>query len=311
MTRRRLDALLLLDKPRGITSNAALQRAKRLFRAEKAGHAGTLDPLASGLLPVLFGEATKFSACLLESEKEYEAQVRLGVSTATGDAEGEVLERRKVALDPARLEQALAQFRGAIDQVPPMYSALKHRGRPLYELARQGIEIERAPRRVVISALELLARDGDRLGLRLRCSKGTYVRALAIDLGVALGTVAHLAELRRVAAGGFRVCDAITLEALETLDEAERDRHLLPVPALLAGLPRVTLEAVAAQRFAHGQKVAAPGAAAGRCQVWNPSDGLLGLGEVVASGELRPLRVLADAAQAAAHASASRKNLVG
>lgn len=311
MTRRRLDALLLLDKPSGITSNAALQRAKRLFRAQKAGHAGTLDPLASGLLPVLFGEATKFAACLLDSEKEYAAQVRLGIGTATGDAEGEVLERREVAIDPARLERALAQFRGAIDQVPPMYSALKHRGRPLYELARQGTVIERAPRRVVISALELLARDGDRLGLRVRCSKGTYVRALAIDLGLALGTVAHLAELRRVAAGGFRVSDAVTLEALETLDEAERDRRLLPVPALLAGLPRMTLDAVAAQRFALGQKVAAPGAPAGRCQVWHAGDDLLGLGEVDESGELRPSRLLADAAQAAAQASASRKNLVG
>ncbi len=311
MIRRRLDALLLLDKPRGISSNAALQRAKRLYRAEKAGHAGTLDPLASGLLPVLFGEATKFSACLLDSEKEYEAQVRLGIATATGDAEGEVLERRDVAADAAQLEQALARFRGAIDQVPPMYSALKHRGRPLYELARQGAEIERAPRRVVISALELLARDGDRLDLRVRCSKGTYVRSLAIDLGVALGTVAHLSALRRTAAGGFRVADAVTLDALEALDEAGRDRRLLPLAAPLEGLPRVVLDAVAAQRFAHGRTVAAGGAAAGRCQVWDPRDRLLGLGDIDAAGELRPLRLLAHAAQAPANASAGGKNLVG
>lgn len=310
MIRRRLDALLLLDKPRGITSNAALQWAKRLYRAEKAGHTGTLDPLASGLLPVLFGEATKFSACLLDSEKEYEAQVRLGISTATGDAEGEVLERRDIAIDAARLQQALAQFRGAIDQIPPMYSALKHQGRPLYELARLGTEVERAPRRVVISALELLARDGDRLELRVRCSKGTYVRALAGDLGVALGTVAHLAALRRIAAGGFRVADAVTLDALEAFDEAGRDRCLLPLAALLDALPRVVLDAVAAQRFGHGQTVASGDAMAGRCQVWDSCNGLLGLGEVAASGELRPLRLLARAAVAVTGLSASGKNLV-
>lgn len=311
MIRRCLDALLLLDKPRGITSNAALQQAKRLYRAEKAGHAGTLDPLASGLLPVLFGEATKYSACLLDSEKEYEAQVRLGISTATGDAEGEVLERRDVAVDSARLEQALAQFRGTIDQVPPMYSALKHQGRPLYELARQGKEIERAPRRVVISALELLARDGDLFGLRVRCSKGTYVRSLAVDLGVALGTVAHLAALRRTAAGGFRVADAVTLDALEVLDEAGRDRHLLALAALFDGLPRVVLDAVAALRFGHGQTVAGGGATAGRCQVWDRCNGLLGLGEIGGSGELRPVRLLAHAAESATGPAASGKNLVG
>lgn len=311
MIRRRLDALLLLDKPRGISSNSALQQAKRLYRAQKAGHAGTLDPLASGLLPVLFGEATKFSACLLDSEKEYEAEVRLGISTATGDAEGEVLERREVAVDAARLEQALAQFRGTINQVPPMYSALKHQGRPLYELARQGIEIERAPRRVVISALELLARAGDVLELRVRCSKGTYVRSVAVDLGIALGTVAHLAALRRTAAGGFRVADAVTLDALEALDEAGRDRRLLPLAALLDHLPRVALDAVAAQRFANGQTVAGGGAVAGRCQVWDRCNGLLGLGEIAESGELRPVRLLARAAEAGAGPAASGKNLVG
>lgn len=311
MTRRRLDGLLLLDKARGLTSNAALQQAKRLFRAQKAGHAGTLDPLATGLLPVLFGEATKFSAYLLESEKEYEAQIRLGVSTATGDAEGEVLERRAVAVDATRLEQALARFRGAIDQVPPMYSALKHQGRPLYELARAGTEIERAPRRVVISALELLARDGDLLTLRVRCSKGTYVRSLASDLGVALGTVAHLCALRRTAAGGFRLTAALTLDALGALDEAGRDRCLLPLEALLHDLPRVELDTVAARRFGHGQPVAAVGAGTGRCQVWNSANALLGLGEIGPGGALRPLRLLASAAPAAAEPAASRKNLVG
>jgi len=222
-----------------------------------------------------------------------------------------VLERRDAAVDAVRLEQALARFRGAIDQVPPMYSALKHQGRPLYELARQGKEIERAPRRVVISTLELLARDGDLFGLRVRCSKGTYVRSLAVDLGVALGTVAHLAALRRTAAGGFRVADAVTLDALEVLDEAGRDRHLLPLAALFNGLPRVVLDAVAALRFGHGQTVAGGGVAAGRCQVWDRCNGLLGLGEIGGSGELRPVRLLAHAAEIAAGPAASGKNLVG
>lgn len=310
MIRRRLDGLLLLDKSRGLTSNAALQQAKRLYRAEKAGHAGTLDPLASGLLPVLFGEATKFSACLLESEKAYEAEVRLGIGTATGDADGEVLERREVAVDAPQLERALAQFRGVIDQVPPMYSALKHHGRPLYELARKGGEVERAPRRIMISVLELLARDGDRLRLAIRCSKGTYVRSLAIDLGVRLGTVAHVSALRRTAAGGFGVADAMTLDELGVLDEAARDQCLRPLAALVGHLPRVVLDASAARRFAHGQTVAAGGAAAGRCQVWGAGSALLGLGEVGQGGELQPLRLLASAAQATAPSAENRKNLV-
>lgn len=296
MIRRPLDGLLLLDKPAGITSNAALQQAKRLYRAQKAGHAGTLDPLASGLLPVLFGEATKFSGLLLDSEKEYLAGVLLGISTSTADADGEVLERRNAAVDDARLELALAQFRGAIDQVPPMYSALKHQGRPLYELARQGIEIERAPRRVVVSALQLLGRSGDLLSLRVRCSKGTYVRALAADLGAALGTGAHLASLRRTAAGRFAVADAVPLDALVALDEAGRDRWVRPLDELFEGLPRVALDRASAERFAHGQAVPDGGQAVGRCQVRDPLDRLLGLGEIDAGGELRPVRLLARAA---------------
>ena len=309
MIGRRLDGLLLLDKPCGITSNAALQQAKRLYRAAKAGHAGTLDPLASGLLPVLFGEATKFSACLLDAEKEYRAQVRLGIGTTTGDAEGEVLERRAVTVDDTQLEQVLARFRGAIEQIPPMYSALKRQGRPLYELARQGLEVERAPRRVVISALELEARDGDVLRLRVCCSKGTYVRSLAIDLGAALGVPAHLSALRRIAAGGFNVAEATSLDALLVLDEAGRDRLLRPLETLLEGLPPVALDGIAAQRFAHGQAVHAGGARAGRCQVRDAGNRLLGLGELAANGELRPVRLLASAATPLAPAPREAKSL--
>src|SRR5512134_3326283 len=227
--RRSLDGVLLLDKPVGLGSNAALQAAKRLYRAEKAGHAGTLDPLASGLLPIMFGEATKFSQLVLDADKEYLARARLGVTTRTGDAEGEVLERRPVRIDADAVERALPAFRGEIEQVPPMYSALKHRGRPLYVLARRGESIERAPRRVRVHELEMLGLDGDTLELRVLCSKGTYIRTLVEDIGRALGCGAHLASLRRIAASGFRIAEAATLDAIQAADDAGRDRLLLPL----------------------------------------------------------------------------------
>lgn len=309
MIRRRLDAWLLLDKPSGITSNAALQRAKRLYRARKAGHAGTLDPLASGLLPVLFGEATKFSGFLLDSDKEYLAELCLGISTTTGDAEGEVVARCPVAVEDGQLQQALTRFRGAIDQVPPMYSALKVRGRPLYALAREGTQVERAPRRVVISLLELQARRGDRVCLRVRCSKGTYIRSLAMDLGAQLGTGAHLASLRRTGAGAFGIGDAVSLEALEALDEPMRDRWLLPLERLLQGLPRVDLDHAAAARFAQGRTVTAGGALAGRCQVFDHAGRLMGVGEPDGRGELRPVRLLTRAADLLPAAAKAEKTL--
>jgi tRNA pseudouridine55 synthase len=291
--RRRLDAVLLLDKPSGMTSNAAMQRARRLYGAEKAGHAGTLDPLASGLLPVLFGEATKFSQSLLDSDKEYLAQARLGVTTATGDAEGEVLERRAVEVGAAAIEAALARFRGPIEQVPPMHSALKVGGRPLYALARRGMEVERAPRRVTIHALELLGREGETLRLRVRCSKGTYVRTLVEDLGAALGTGAHLAGLRRTAAGGFGVAQAVSLEALDALDDEARDRRLLAVDALLEGLPRVILDETQARGFLQGRSIALSPGTPGRCRAYGPGGVFLGVGERTGAGELKPRRLLA------------------
>lgn len=302
MIRRRVDAWLLLDKPSGISSNAALQRAKRLYRAAKAGHAGTLDPLASGLLPVLFGEATKFSGLLLGADKEYLAEVRLGISTTTGDAEGTVIEQRAAAVTEERLQRALAQLRGPIEQVPPMHSALKYHGRALYELARQGTEIERLPRQVIIRELELQDWRGDTLRLRVRCSKGTYIRSLAMDLGVALGTGAHLGSLRRTLAGTFRIADATPLAALEAMDEEARDRLLRPLAELLQDLPRVALEEAEARRFVHGQSVPLdPGRQeqrVERCQVHGPDDRLLGIGTVGELGELRPVRLLGDAAEA-------------
>jgi len=285
-----LDGALLLDKPLGLSSNAALQRAKKLFGAKKAGHGGTLDPLASGLLMVLFGEATKFAGTLLEGDKEYLATLQLGITTATGDAEGEVLERRAVALDDSRLHDVLGRFRGEIDQVPPMYSALKHGGEPLYKLARRGEEVERKPRRVTIRELARVGGRADRPELRVRCSKGTYIRSLAMDIGEAIGCGAHLAALRRTASGRWRVEEAVTLEALEALPPAERRRRLLPLAALIADLPRAELDAGAAARLRNGQALALPGLAEGLCGVYGPDGAVIGLGR--SDGALlRPLRL--------------------
>ncbi len=307
--RRRLDGVLLLDKPVGLGSNAALQAAKRLFQAEKAGHAGTLDPLASGLLPILFGEATKFSQLALDADKEYLASACLGITTTTADAEGEVLERKPVDVPASSIEPALARLRGPIDQVPPMYSALKHAGQPLYALARQGRSVERAARRVQIHELQLLRFADDRLDLRVRCSKGTYVRTLVEDLGRALGCGAHLSALRRTAAGAFRIADAVTLASLQLATPAERDGLLLPVERLLAGLPRVDLPGPLAERFAQGQAIPLAPTAEGCYSVYRVQGGLLGIGDADSRGELRPRRLVAHASQATQPAEKHRKNL--
>jgi len=295
--RRKLDGVLLLDKPVGPSSSAVLQAVKRLLEAEKAGHAGTLDPLASGLLPLLFGEATKFAQFGLDAIKEYRAQVRLGAATDTGDAEGRVTDRQPVNVDDARLAGALARFRGEIEQVPPMYSALKHGGQPLYALARAGQTVERASRRVTVQELELLEHAGDVLYLRIRCSKGTYVRQLAIDLGLALGTVAHLQALRRTMVAGFRLEQAVALDDLQALGEEARLAWLLPPDSLLEGLPRLDLPAAVAERFLKGQSVALQGAPAvrlGPCRVYREAGALLGVGEAGPGEELHPVRLLAS-----------------
>lgn len=292
----RVDGVLLLDKSSGMTSNSALQAARRLYSAAKAGHTGTLDPLATGLLPLCFGEATKFSADLLDADKTYEADVRFGVVTDTGDSEGQVLETRAADVSVAALEAVLVGFRGPIRQVPPMYSALKRDGQPLYKLARQGVEVEREARDVVIHALELLSCDVDRCRLRVRCSKGTYIRTLAEDIGRVLGCGAHLTALRRTAVGELSVVDALNLDALTALDEVARSRHLRAPDALLQSLPAITLVGTDVQRFSHGNPVSVGGAtslAAGtRCRVY--ADGrLLGLGGVDAAGLLCPRRLVA------------------
>jgi tRNA pseudouridine55 synthase len=288
------DGALLLDKPVGMTSNRALQRAKRLCGAAKAGHAGTLDPLASGLLVVLFGEATKFAGPLLDDDKAYRFVVRLGERTATGDSEGEVVERGPAVTSEPQVREALAEFRGTHEQVPPMYSALKHGGRPLYELAREGRTVARAPRRVRVSLLDLLRLEPPELELEVACSKGTYVRTLGEDIARALGTVGHLVALRRIASGAFRVEDACTLDALEGMDPGERGERVLSLGGLLAGLPRAELHDDEEARFRNGQTLPFAGPE-GICGVFGAQGRVIGLGRADARG-LHPVRLTATQA---------------
>jgi tRNA pseudouridine55 synthase len=292
--------VLLLDKPEGLSSNDALVRAKRLLNAEKAGHTGTLDPFATGLLPLCFGEATKFAQDLLDADKTYETVVRLGVRTSTGDTEGEVLETAQVDVTPAQIAAVLESFRGPIDQVPPMHSALKRDGRPLYEYARAGITLEREARRVVIRELTLLSYEAPLLRLAVTCSKGTYIRVLGEDIGAALGCGAHLESLRRTAVARLTLDGAMTLAQLDALSEGERTAALAPVDALLSSLPSLALDDELARRFMHGQRLAlaeadiALPAQAGRVRVYRISDTcLLGTAQLTSYGVLAPERLVA------------------
>ncbi|MGQ0654528.1 MAG: tRNA pseudouridine(55) synthase TruB [Betaproteobacteria bacterium] len=286
-----IDGALLLDKPVGLSSNSALQQAKRLFRAAKAGHGGTLDPLASGLMVILFGEATKFAGPMLDADKEYVATLKLGETTSTGDAEGTVLERKPVRVSRELVTTTLSRFLGEIEQIPPMHSALKRAGVPLYKLARKGESVERSPRRVEIHELECLELGIDALRMRVRCSKGTYIRTLAEDIGAALGCGAHLSALRRTASGRFRIDAAATLQALDALAPAVREKHLLPLSALLADLPRAEVDEAAEARLRHGQALKISGLSEGLCGVYGPGGALIGLGVAQADGLLRPLRL--------------------
>jgi tRNA pseudouridine55 synthase len=289
--RRRVDGVLLLDKPVGLSSNAALQRTKRLYRAEKAGHTGTLDPLASGLLPICFGEATKFAQALLSADKAYVATVRFGTTTATGDADGEVLVSRSVTIAQSDIEAVLPRFVGRIAQVPPRHAALKHEGRKYYEYARRGIEIPRAARAVEIHAIDILSWKTPNLELSIRCGKGTYIRALAEDIGAALACGAHLAALRRTATGGFALADAHSFAMLEAASDARREAILRPVDALVVGLPRLDLKGADATRFRHGQALARAEAADSAVRVY--ADGIFAGVGVVAGGSLRARRLMA------------------
>jgi tRNA pseudouridine55 synthase len=290
--RKPIDGVLLLDKPAGLSSNAALQQAKRLLNAKKAGHTGTLDPFADGLLPLCFGEATKFSAYLLEADKRYRAVLRLGETTATGDPEGEILESRAVTANCADIAAVLPRFTGEIEQIPPMHSALKHQGRPLYEYARAGIDIERPPRRVRIRALGLVECDLPRVVLDVQCSAGTYVRTLAQDIGAALGCGAHLTALTRTAAGGFTLDQACPLAALETLAPSQRLALLMPPDHLVAHLPAVQLDAAAAAALCQGRSVAHPTARPGLVRVYTHAHAFIGLADAEA-GRVIPRRLVA------------------
>lgn len=292
--------VLLLDKAAGRSSNDALIEAKRLLNAQKAGHTGTLDPFATGLLPLCFGEATKFAQDLLDADKTYEAVVHLGIVTDTGDTEGEVLARREVNLTSEQIENALTRFRGEIEQVPPMYSALKRDGKPLYEYARAGITVERAARRVTIHALDCLDYRAPFLTLRVTCSKGTYIRVLGEDIGAVLGCGAHLRELRRTQVGHLSIDHALTLDALAATPEAERVVALARVDALLSSFPSIMLSEELSKRFLHGQRLALGkegmtlSDSVGRVRVYREADGhLLGTAQLMAFGVLAPERLIA------------------
>lgn len=290
--RRHLSGVFLLNKPLGISSNAALQKVRWLYRAQKAGHTGALDPLASGLLPICLGEATKFSHYLLESTKRYQTTVFLGHSTTTGDVEGEVLLEQAVPeLTEEHIQAVLAQFTGEIQQVPPMYSALKKEGRPLYELARQGIEIERESRPISIYAIELLSFDTNSITLDVTCSKGTYIRVLGEDIAKALGTYGHLSYLHRIQTGHFDLIPSYTIEYLESLDEAERDALLLPVYAPVAHFPRIQVPEGRAEYFCRGMESNIDHAAAEQVLVFD-GEKCLGLAQINDKKRLIPKRVL-------------------
>jgi tRNA pseudouridine55 synthase len=290
LPRRRVDGVLLLDKPAGLSSNAALQRAKRAYAAEKAGHTGTLDPLATGLLPLCFGEATKFAQALLDAPKAYIATIHFGVATTTGDAEGEVVRTAEAEFSRADLEVALSRFIGTIQQVPPIYSALKHQGRPYYDYARAGVEVARVPRSVDIAALELVEWNSPHAIVRVACGKGTYVRVLAEDIAASLGTCAHLVALRRTITGPFSLEHAVTLESLEAMQTADRDALLLPSDAPLSAIARLDVDLPTEQALRAGRIGRSPAAASGRYRCYGPHDRFLGLVEATGAA-LRSVRL--------------------
>ncbi|MFZ2541507.1 MAG: tRNA pseudouridine(55) synthase TruB [Gallionella sp.] len=306
--KRPLDGVLLFDKPLELSSNDALQKVRRLFQAEKAGHSGTLDPLATGLLPICFGEATKFSNALLDADKTYRALVRLGQTTSTGDAEGEILREHPVNVEADEVDAVLAKFRGEIQQLPPMYSALKHQGKPLYAYIRNGETVERQLRNVVIHELLLNSFSGNEsekflaghpLDITVRCSKGTYIRTLAEDIGAALGCGAHLIGLRRTAIAHFNLHDSYTWPQLEAMTETERDACILSLESLMPDIPTLQLDSVQIKRLAQGQRLALDtGLPDGKIRLHGP-EGFIGVG-LLQGPRLAPDRLLSGVAKQAA-----------
>lgn len=293
--RRQVDGVLLFDKPEGMTSNTALQRCRRLLNAAKAGHTGTLDPMATGLLPLTFGEATKFSQMLLDADKTYEATLVFGVETDTGDADGKTIAVAEAFVEGDSLERVLAGFVGEIEQIPPMYSALKRDGKPLYEYARAGIELERTARRVRIHSLELLDFDGETCTIRVACSKGTYIRTLAMDVGAALGCGAHLSALRRTRIGPFGIEQAVSMTDLDAASLDERDAMLAPMDALVRHLPQYALDTEQTRAILYGQSLKNVSGSAGLVRLYGDAR-FLGLGEFRPDGELSPKRLVASGA---------------
>ena len=295
----KIDGVLMLDKPVGLSSNTALQKARRALNAQKAGHTGTLDPFASGLLPLCFGEATKFSADLLHADKEYVASIKFGETTTTADVEGEIIETRPVDFTEEQLHKALESLTGEIDQIPPMYSALKKDGVRLYELARQGQEIEREPRRVTVYELELLSFNRPEAVVRVKCSKGTYVRVLGEDIGKILGCGAHLTALRRTKIADIDISEAVSLQEFEEADLAQRLDMLDPPDRLLSQLEPIELKEELAVRFLHGQSIRITGSenSEKKVKVYRLSDGkreLLGCARLSTDGVLSPERLISN-----------------
>ena len=293
-TKREIDGVFLLNKPLGFSSNQALKKIQWLLNAKKAGHTGTLDPMASGLLPICLGEATKFSNRLLNANKTYIATVQLGVTTATGDQEGEVISEKEAVFNEAQLKETLQKFIGDITQIPPMYSALKFEGRPLYEYARQGIEIERKSRQITIYDIGLMEFQGSVMTIEVSCSKGTYIRTLAEDIGRALGCGAHLKGLERTQTGNFQLSEALTIEALEDMDSISREKVLLPIDALLEGLPLIELTSAETELIKKGQSIDFISKNEEELRLYSVSGQFVGVGQPDLQGRLFPKRLIAN-----------------
>ena len=293
--KKNISGVLLLDKPLGYSSNQALQKIKLLYQAAKAGHTGTLDPLATGLLPLCFGEATKFAHFLTDADKVYIATVKFGITTNTGDAEGQVLSVKDVNISKMQLEQVCSQFLGVISQVPPMYSALKHEGTAMYEYARAGVEIERAARAVTIHNIEINAFDRDVATITVKCSKGTYIRTLAEDIGAQIGCGAHLIGLRRTATANYHINQAITIEQFEAMSVAQRALLLRPADSAVEHLPEITLDIDSAFYLQQGQAILHSGnIPEGLIRLYNEQGEFLGLGEQQSDGKIAPKRLIVN-----------------
>lgn len=289
-----INGILLLDKPTGITSNAALQRIKRLFHAKKAGHTGSLDPLASGMLPICFGEATKFSQYLLDADKRYFVKAKLGIRTATADKEGEIIAKREVpALTKVQIDSAFDAFRGEIEQIPSMFSAVKYKGQPLYKLARKGIEVERKSRRIKIYELNVLDYENDIISFEVSCSKGTYVRTIVDDFGEAIGCGAHVIYLRRSTVGHFQMEEMTSLEKLENTEEESLMKYLSPLESMVGSWPGIELERHTAFYLQQGQAVMVPQAPAkGWVRLLHKNGQFIGVGEILSDGKVAPRRLV-------------------